>query len=575
MSRRVRVWLLTALALVAVLTAMGIITRTMLQTEREAHDARERAAHEDLIRLSLWRLDSVIPNRISQEMAQLSLLAEAPQQAPQAVHSRIRGRFVRDAQGTLRWLTQPEEPITDALSDSLGGEAFAQTLAEPPVINLPQTPPKQEATVRRGYFSGSRARSVAEWSRRAENIQDNLDSISSTQQSQTLSIINSMSPVDTDARNGSIDRLDDAGIDGGLLEFASPAPTLGPVRALWVEDQLVIARRVRRGEDVSIYGVWINWEHLRGELAARIEDLLPEAKFRPLARGGAVNPGHQLASLPVLLAPGPMLPLEEDGGVSLVGATLVVGWTVVLIGTGVVIAVLAWSMALSERRASFVSAVTHELRTPLTTFRMYTEMLGERMVDEQRRDHYVNTLRQEAERLGHLVENVLSYARIENDRAQRPAQTLALGELVEGVLPRLQSRCDAAGVELRVELDERAATTSLSLDPSAVEQVLFNLVDNAAKYGPTEDTPTIVLEAIRDDQVVRLGVRDFGPGIAPQERRRIFEPFSKARRHASGSKPGVGLGLALCRRLAGQLGGKLTVEAAQPGARFVLQLPLA
>ncbi len=76
-------------------------------------------------------------------------------------------------------------------------------------------------------------------------------------------------------------------------------------------------------------------------------------------------------------------------------------------------------LALSERRASFVSAVTHELRSPLTTFRMYAEMLAEGMVrDEQQRDRYLSTLRQEADRLSHLVDNVLQYARL-GTRTQR------------------------------------------------------------------------------------------------------------------------------------------------------------
>ena len=82
----------------------------------------------------------------------------------------------------------------------------------------------------------------------------------------------------------------------------------------------------------------------------------------------------------------------------------------------------------------------------------------------------------------------------------------------------------------------------------------------------------MVLEAVRDGRYVRIAVRDYGPGIQPNERRKIFEPFSKAKRDEAGTKPGVGLGLALCRRLARANGGELTVEDAKPGARFVLRL---
>ena len=84
---------------------------------------------------------------------------------------------------------------------------------------------------------------------------------------------------------------------------------------------------------------------------------------------------------------------------------------------------LAGVVALSERRAAFVSSVTHELRTPLTTFRMYADMLARGMVpDAERRQQYLETLRTEAERLTHLVENVLSYARLERGRGGAAAR---------------------------------------------------------------------------------------------------------------------------------------------------------
>jgi signal transduction histidine kinase len=237
------------------------------------------------------------------------------------------------------------------------------------------------------------------------------------------------------------------------------------------------------------------------------------------------------------------------------------------------VALLLWSMALSERRAAFVSTVTHELRTPLTTFRMYTEMLGEKMV-EAKRDRYIATLRTEAERLGHLVENVLTYARIENDRADRARETLDVQTLVERVSPHVQERADASGSALEVALDADSRDRVVEVDPAAVEQILLNLVDNAAKYAPSKDSPArIVLESVREGRHVRIAVRDYGPGVPSSEHRKIFEPFSKAKRDEAGTKPGVGLGLALCRRLARLQGGELTVEDAKPGARFVLKLP--
>jgi signal transduction histidine kinase len=111
-------------------------------------------------------------------------------------------------------------------------------------------------------------------------------------------------------------------------------------------------------------------------------------------------------------------------------------------------------------------------------------------------------------------------------------------------------------------------------EPSAIEQILLNLVDNACKYGADGDT--IELSVGRSGRKLELGVRDFGAGIDRRTRRRLFRPFSRSAEEAAGSAPGVGLGLALSRRLAKDLGGDLRLaDADGPGAFFVLTLRLA
>ena len=103
---------------------------------------------------------------------------------------------------------------------------------------------------------------------------------------------------------------------------------------------------------------------------------------------------------------------------------------------------LAGIIRLSNRRASFVTAVTHELRTPLTTFQMYVEMLAEGMVpDKEQYRHYLKTLQAEAARLTHMVENVLAYARLERGRADGRVESIGLGQLLD----RVQGRLAAAG----------------------------------------------------------------------------------------------------------------------------------
>jgi signal transduction histidine kinase len=117
------------------------------------------------------------------------------------------------------------------------------------------------------------------------------------------------------------------------------------------------------------------------------------------------------------------------------------GWGALALAACAAAALLAGVIALSERRASFVSSVTHELRTPLTTFRMYAEMLARGMVpNEARRQEYLHTLEREADRLTHLVENVLSYARLERGRRPQIGDCVTPASLLARIGPRLEQR---------------------------------------------------------------------------------------------------------------------------------------
>jgi signal transduction histidine kinase len=140
--------------------------------------------------------------------------------------------------------------------------------------------------------------------------------------------------------------------------------------------------------------------------------------------------------------------------------------------------------------------------------------------------------------------------------------------------PRLERRAARAGMEIIVEGD--AQTALVWADPSVVEQIVFNLVDNACKYACRADNRRIIIHLSQDDRGPRITVRDFGPGVAADVRRRLFQPFSKSAEQAAESAPGVGLGLALSRGLARQLGGELMLEPSSgPGAVFALSLASA
>jgi signal transduction histidine kinase len=189
---------------------------------------------------------------------------------------------------------------------------------------------------------------------------------------------------------------------------------------------------------------------------------------------------------------------------------------------------------------------------------------------------YHATLRREADRLTHLVENVLAYARLERGRHAARLGPVSVSDLLDQATPRPAERATQAGFDWRLHADDATRRLTVTTDPAAVEQVLFNLVDNACKYARGTGPAAIEVTAAPRGRSVAIAARDYGPGVAPREAARLFEPFRKSARDAAEGAAGVGLGLALSRRLARQMGGDLAYEPpADGGARFVLTLPLA
>ena len=275
----------------------------------------------------------------------------------------------------------------------------------------------------------------------------------------------------------------------------------------------------------------------------------------------------------------PVVPVAVvDRTLSPIRVSLWLAWSCMALAAVAVTALLLGVVSLSERRAAFVAAVTHELRTPcLTTFRMYAEMLAEGMLkDESKRQAYLETLRVEADRLTHLVTNVLAYARLERGRPGGRRESMPLADLVERMRDRLSDRASQAEMQLVLEDDAADTACAVRTDPAAVEQVLFNLVDNACKYAVGARDKRIHLQLRADDRWIHFRVRDHGPGISQQASRRLFLPFSKSVHDAATSAPGVGLGLALCKRLAQELGGRIEIEnGTSGGASFVFSLPVS
>lgn len=354
---------------------------------------------------------------------------------------------------------------------------------------------------------------------------------------------------------------------------------VGSFRPVWVggadgsAPELVLLRPVTIEGQVVRQGIWIDWPMLRTLLTSTILDLLPEARLVPSIDPEARDAGvsRRLASLPLVLNSGP-LPEPEPLGLTWVRATLGATWIAVMAAIAAIGWVLHTSLVLSDRRGRFVSAVTHELRTPLTTFCLYTEMLCDGMVDASARQSYLDTLRSESKRLAGIVENVLAFARLGRGRPNADVH-VQVSALIDRVLDPLQRRVDQAEAELSVHVAPEAEQASVRGEPETIERVLFNLVDNACKYGRADAEPArIRLDVTVEDHRVVFRVSDQGPGILPKERDRVFMAFQRGAVQASHAQSGLGLGLALARGLAEEMGGELVLEESKKGACFALRL---
>ena len=378
---------------------------------------------------------------------------------------------------------------------------------------------------------------------------------------------------------------DQVGDVSRLVELPSETTPFHPI---WLGEDLFIVREVAVAGSLRHQGVWLKAEVLADHLLGVIEHLLPEAGLEPLLEISASSPAgvfdprlDELSNDPLSLVTLPWrLQAGEDPvmagiGWSALRISLMAGWVTLLLALLASAALMGGVVKLSERRAAFVSSVTHELRTPLTTFHLYSDMLAEGMVkEESRQKEYLTTMRREAERLNHLVENVLSYSRVERGSARAEHQKITLQGLVDRMLPRLKERVRKDGAELEVILTQ-VEEAQVDTDLTAVEQIVFNLVDNACKYGlPEEGARVIRLRASNGGRLARIEICDGGSGIARSDVKKLFRPFHKSARDAAHSKPGVGLGLALCKRLAREIGGDLTLDDREAeGACFVLELP--
>lgn len=227
--------------------------------------------------------------------------------------------------------------------------------------------------------------------------------------------------------------------------------------------------------------------------------------------------------------------------------------------------------AAVRQRDEFLRAAAHELKTPLTSLGARAQLMLRQIrrdgeIEQGRAVHAVEVISDQAGKLGRLVNQLLNVTRIEAGRLTIEPVTTDVAALVRQTVAWARESADPPGIVVTAPdaLEAR-------VDPLRLEQVLVNLLDNAVRHGDGNRAIEVSLST-PEPEVVELSVRDFGAGVAPAERERIFERFAQA--GDGGHRSGLGLGLYVSREIVQMHGGEIAVESPSAGgSRFVVRIP--
>jgi two-component system phosphate regulon sensor histidine kinase PhoR len=208
-------------------------------------------------------------------------------------------------------------------------------------------------------------------------------------------------------------------------------------------------------------------------------------------------------------------------------------------------------------RRDFVANVSHELRTPLTIIGGFAETLVHDDPPVDRRQQFAERILSNTRRMQRIVDDLLDLSRIESGSWTPNPVSVDLAAVAADVMTAARDAAGAKGVRLEASIHPRAR--EICADPTAIRQVLGNLVENAVRYTTTGHVA--IFSLAREDGGVTVGVRDTGSGIAPEHLSRIFERFYRVDPGRSREEGGTGLGLSIVKHLIEAHGGTVRAES--------------
>lgn len=220
---------------------------------------------------------------------------------------------------------------------------------------------------------------------------------------------------------------------------------------------------------------------------------------------------------------------------------------------------------------SFIANISHELKTPMTTIGGFIDGIIDGTIEESRQEQYLKIVSDEVKRLSRLVHSMLSLSRLESGTSQLVDSNIVFSESVISVVVSMEQRIEEKNLDI-IGLDE-LTETSILVDADLMYQVIYNLVDNAVKFTPNNESIYFSLHRINNN--LEFKIKNTGCSIPPNELPHIFEKFYKIDKSRSYKKESLGLGLYICKTIVEQHGGSITVNCKENEfTEFIVLLPI-
>ncbi|MBM3268275.1 MAG: HAMP domain-containing histidine kinase [Candidatus Sericytochromatia bacterium] len=268
--------------------------------------------------------------------------------------------------------------------------------------------------------------------------------------------------------------------------------------------------------------------------------------------------------------------LQGEGGVGaghwlllILGSLL---FALVIAGLILFIVFLARQIRDNQLQTNFIDAVTHEFRSPLTSLKLHLDTLRLRDVPQERAGQFYALMADDVERLQTLVEQVLEAGRAEHRGRRFSIERIAVAGQIERAAQTVRRRHGLSDGQLRTQI---AAGLHVEADPTALDIVLHNLLENAVKYSREGQVDVLVMADVQQPGEVGISVRDAGVGIPRNQLKRVFQRFYRLGNELTRTRKGTGLGLYVVREIMKGMKGRVTAMSPGEnlGSTFVITLP--